>query len=524
MAKIVKVIPLTILGTVATGSTSYHVAVPNFSFLWLSALYPNSKVYFEAVIDGYGLAGYYGYAALYTTGGSFVTGSELRHDTTTPTRFRSGELTLTDNTVYELWLKSTNSGIPGHVYTASLIIVQEAADIAATETQIIVGRYLLNEAVNASYTDVDGELFYYDSAQFDGTINIYFEAILYGSAAGGTIYAKLYDTDGNAVADSEVSVLGSTATRVRSGAITLTTGKTYIVRMKHSGGILWDCMGARIIIQQTNTPTKTQTVIPMAMHQGSSAATSYTAVKGRFYWDDDEWSVVSKDIYYEVGLKISNAAYTAYMELWNGASQVDERTTQETARTRLRSAALSLVDNTTYTPRYKSSNASGTLTFYGARLIVLIQITSGAAIVREFADTGSGSETPKTDRQLLIADTGSGLDKFLKHLEFEFIEVAAGSDIYQGLLVTIFDDAGAGIEDLDTFKTLIFYDAGSGVDTPLSDKILIIADIGSGLDAFLRDKEDAGFYDDAYAADRYKASYPYPKDLKRILIKIRDRK
>ena len=465
MAKIVKVVPLNLISVVSTGTTSYHVAAPNFQFLWLSDLYPNSKVYFEAVIDAYGIGGYYGYAALYTTGGAYVTGSELKNDTTTATRFRSGELSLTNNTVYELWLKSTNGGIPGNVYCASLVIIQEATPITATETQFTVGKYLLNDGANANYTDIDGRAFYYDAAQFDGTVAIYFEATLYGSSAGGTIYAKLYDTDGNAVADSEVSVTGQTATRVRSGAITLVDGRTYVVRMKHISGVLWDCQGARIIIQQTSNPTRTQTILPILSYIGAGAATSYTILKGRFYWDDHDWDVLSKSVYFETALKISNAAYTAYLDLYDGAAQVDERSAQATSRTRFRSAALNLTDNTTYFARYKSSSASGTATFYGGYLVILVEIVSGVS-VKEFADNGAGSDVPKTDKVLSIVDTG------------------AGAEILTLVLTKVFGDSGAGVDGLMRIFIKAYTDTGLGAET------LIV-------------------------------SYPYPTNLKRTIIIIR---
>jgi hypothetical protein len=542
MAKIVKVIPLTLTYTIATGTTSYHVAAPNFKFLWLSAMYPNSKVYFEAVIDGYGLAGYYGYAALYTTGGAYVTGSELKHDTTTATRFRSGELSLTDNTVYELWVKSTNGGIPGNVYTASLIIVQEATPITATETQISIGKYILNEAANLSYTDIDGMAFYYDSAQFDGTVAIYFEATIYGSSAGGTIYAKLYDTDGNAVADSEISVNGSTPTRVRSAAISLTTGKTYIVRMKHVSGILWDYMGGRIIIQQTNNPTKTQTVIPIVMHVGSSAVTNYTICKGRAYWDDDDWSVLAKTTYFEATLKISNATYTAYMELYNGAAQVDERTTQATTRTRLRSGALNLVDNTTYYARYKSSSASGTVTFYGARIIVAIDICAVTVTTQTFSDSGEGIDLiNNSEGGHIYSDSGAGAETF-KTLGaiMKFIESALGIDEFDKAFTKVFDDSGSASEILSRFRTLLFSESAEGTEEAKTNKLIMEIESGLGADYFPANKSGLKFFENALGDDDFLFKgemlykeiaicveswtivYPYPVSVDRIVIMIRD--
>jgi len=56
-------------------------------------------------------------------------------------------------------------------------------------------------------------------------------------AALGTVKARLYNqTDGSAVANSEVVTMAATKTRVRSSAITITAAKEYVAQFGKTGG------------------------------------------------------------------------------------------------------------------------------------------------------------------------------------------------------------------------------------------------------------------------------------------------
>lgn len=66
--------------------------------------------------------------------------------------------------------------------------------------------------------------------------NCYFEVII-AAGGGGTAYAELYNvTDAASVSGSEVSTTSASATRLRSGTITLRSDKVYTIRTKCSTG------------------------------------------------------------------------------------------------------------------------------------------------------------------------------------------------------------------------------------------------------------------------------------------------
>lgn len=89
----------------------------------------------------------------------------------------------------------------------------------------------------------------HDPAKNAPTTTYYFEAFL-KAPSGQNCYARLYNvTDGAAVSGSAVSTAATTATRVRSGAITLASGsKVYRAEFGgNGGGGVFTCYGADII-------------------------------------------------------------------------------------------------------------------------------------------------------------------------------------------------------------------------------------------------------------------------------------
>ena len=127
----------------ATVSTSYYDTDNQQFFYYQSGNYDTpgtvSKFYFEAVIRA--SSGATAYAALYTSGGSYVTGSEVSTTNTTFTRVRSGEITLTNNTEYRVRIK-TSSGGTGTIRNARIVVLQSSADrITKTETHALISGY-----------------------------------------------------------------------------------------------------------------------------------------------------------------------------------------------------------------------------------------------------------------------------------------------------------------------------------------------------------------------------------------------
>ena len=119
-----------------------------------------------------------------------------------------------------------------------------------------------------------------NTADFDGTILYYFEVDLLSLAVGGTAYAELYNaTDSTSVSSSEVSIAydgNSSTKRIRSGAISLSGDKEYTIRVKHditnlSNAVLY---GARIIVVQSGTITKTQIQIELGVEANASSTST----------------------------------------------------------------------------------------------------------------------------------------------------------------------------------------------------------------------------------------------------------
>ena len=133
-------------------STSYYDTDNQQFFYYQSGNYDTpgtvSKFYFEAVIRA--SSGATAYAALYTAGGSYVTGTEVTTTSTSFTRVRSGEITATSRTT-----QSTGSESKPHqaeqatIRNARIVVLQSSADrITKTETHALISGY--NEYMEGS--------------------------------------------------------------------------------------------------------------------------------------------------------------------------------------------------------------------------------------------------------------------------------------------------------------------------------------------------------------------------------------
>ncbi|MBA7479140.1 hypothetical protein ES707_14571 [subsurface metagenome] len=127
-------------------------------------------------------------------------------------------------------------------------------------------------------------------------------------------------------------------------------------------------------------------------------------------------------------------------------------------------------------------------------------------ITKTFSELGSGSETLLTDKILLFTETGTGLEAFI-----------IGNNI------VVFSDAGVGAENLLINKILLLEDSGSGAEFWIANKLREFADSGVGIDVFLKDWTPL-FTDLGSGVEAYYKVFPYPPNLKRIIILIRDRK
>jgi hypothetical protein len=203
---------------------------------------------------------------------------------------------------------------------------------------------------SASYTDVQSSSqWLYTAANFDGTVEVYFEAVLTASA-GNTAYAQLTWQDGTAVGGSEVSTTQTTATRVRSGNIfsNMTNAKVYKARVKTSASTMY-CRGARLVIVQSGTITATETEIQMTDTVTPGGADYADSTKGSiFYYDADQYDG-TVNVYFEGMSTGWTAVYYRLVDASNTPVTGSNHTKAgDGTLERWRSAALTLVDNTEY--------------------------------------------------------------------------------------------------------------------------------------------------------------------------------
>lgn len=90
----------------------------------------------------------------------------------------------------------------------------------------------------------------FDAAQYTPAGTIYFEVIL-KSQAGAEVKARLFNiTDSVAVGSSEITTTSTTATRLRSVALTLSGVKEYRAEVRVTAGETTSIRSARLIVQQ----------------------------------------------------------------------------------------------------------------------------------------------------------------------------------------------------------------------------------------------------------------------------------
>ena len=149
---------------------------------WDAAKYSSPTVYFEAVLASSNASGT-AYAKLQEEGSSTeVSGSEVSVTGTAYTRVRSSAITLTDGMQYKVITKTDNASYTATLRASRIIIAQDASAITATETNIFLSPYY-----SAGITQLEStydQRFYYDSADWDGTVTILFEATLRSSSSG----------------------------------------------------------------------------------------------------------------------------------------------------------------------------------------------------------------------------------------------------------------------------------------------------------------------------------------------------
>lgn len=399
--KIVKTVELVGASALRT-ATTYGAPNGRRSWLYTAANYGGTvKIYFEASFYSMS-ASYTAYCALYTTGGSVVSGSAVTTTSTGVTRVRSGELTLSDATSYELRQKSSSTLGGCTVISAKLIIVISGT-ITALMTDIDIAPTLIS--MTTAYVARGGR-WLYTAANWDGTKTVYLEACMRSSATTRTIYACLWDlTAGAAVTGSEVSTTATAyGTRVRSGDIyaQLVDGREYEVRTKcsatNAGNYL--CAGT-ILFQQTASPKITETRYDVANRYIYHSNTAYTTSFNYIYWDESEWGTTSKTMYFEA--THNTGGVTSYVNLY-GSSQLAEVSSSATTLARTRSSSFTPSDTTNH---YSQVKIASTWAEVYTPAIIILALLDTTLVVGDGSHSLTNDSIALTQAHTLAIQEGS---------------------------------------------------------------------------------------------------------------------
>ena len=289
----------------------------------------------------------------------------------------------------------------------------------------------------------------YTSANYDGTVEIYFEAVL-SITDTYTAYCELYNGSTQIV---ELNTTQTTPTRVRSADIasSLVNGTAYYPRIKSSNASGTTTLyAARLIIIQTGTITKTETVIDLGSND-SQVYTSYQECpnKGHVHWDTSEWDGVSA-VYYESFLGPLNATATAYSQLaktdGTAVSGSEVSRTGATTESRERSSDIKaeLVSGTTYRVDMKTDNASYACRVRCSRLIVVQSSFTKTVTVYPIVPNQTASSTSEATRYAKNYWDNDEWDVFNKTVTI------VGTIVNAGGTVTVSFELNDGISDVST--------------------------------------------------------------------------
>jgi hypothetical protein len=371
-----------------TTTTGTVYAVPQQALPWLytAGNYDGTiQVFLE--VDWYiSNVSYTAYCALYTTGGSVVSGSEITTQAGTAVantvRSRSGDIfsQLADATGYQIEIKSSNASGTVNLRNARLIIQQSGA-VTKTETIIELMGPLMTTA-GTSYADITSAVaagsYTHSTMNLDGTLDVRFEAVARVANATRTCTIGLHDGSNNLISTAEcVASTTPYNQRIRyANAVTLVNGTSYKPRIKTSvttasTGVVY-C--ARLIIAQTGAWTKTQCEFPIHKLASTTTSLTHSTTDQPFLLTLADFTGDVVAYYFESIGKIANATATCSVELCkDDGTVIDTRTHTATINSKSRGAALDLstYDGATLEVWIKTSATTRTATLYLAKLIVV---------------------------------------------------------------------------------------------------------------------------------------------------------
>ena len=265
---------------------------------------------------------------------------------------------------------SSLTGTGTTVNAARVVITQtDATMLTITETQVEVGASTTVPLL--SYAALTTAPYYcYDVTQTGTTCDTgaspsrfspaptvaagggtYFEASLVNSNSAGTSKAALYQctssttcTTGTVVSGSEVTVTGTTWTRQRSGAITLTAGKTYAVWITATS-YLGTIANAKIILVQSDATNGISSLETIQMYANAyqQALSSYANTGHPNSFDSTKFSG-TVTYYNESTIYVNDTKSptgTGKSRISDGTQNLGEVTTTSTTHNRIRSGSIS---------------------------------------------------------------------------------------------------------------------------------------------------------------------------------------
>jgi len=145
------------------------------------------------------------------------------------------------------------------IKAARVVVIQTSTPLTATETQIEIGGRFSSTSTTGSANGVP-KYWKYTSANWDGTLAVYFEAVFKGNTTKSSVTVKLQVADGSGdgflnwtdVTNGSVSLTSTTITRVRgTSAITLVAGRNYrIVALTQTTKSACNVYCAKIVLKQ----------------------------------------------------------------------------------------------------------------------------------------------------------------------------------------------------------------------------------------------------------------------------------
>jgi hypothetical protein len=423
------------------------------------------------------------YAQLYdVTSGAAVSGSEVSTSSSITTRVRSGPISLTSFHEFKFQLKTGFSN-PCWVRAARIIIIDDITEYGewtSGEEQIEIGAANETTTSATAVNLLNQPIYLYESAPRDGTVTSYFEACFYSSQSGKSVEVSLWNKTDN-IEVVEIATTNAVPRRVRSSSITLIDGKEYVVKKRSSSGKTNTVTGARLIIQQSGTITKTQ-LRKKTADPASTTSTGYIRIYNQTLLDKSDLPP-NLTFYYEATMKSSSASWNAYNALYDATSSSivtdSEQITTTTTWTRLRSGSLILTDQHEFDAEHHTNGGGA----YTAASWIIINVILEAYTYINVPDAGSGLDDVSLQAQIPVVDSGAGSDSLSLQAQLTVADTGLGTDAVLGANQVLASDNGSGSDTIGIQAQVSVPETNSGTDALSIQAQLPISDVGSGSDS-----------------------------------------